>query len=68
MEIVQERLEREFSLYLINTTPSVKYRITDIKGNSTEIDNPANWPTNPSLIAKMEEPYVRATIFTPPIM
>lgn len=64
MEIVQERLEREFQLYLINTAPSVKYRITTTKGKVIEIDNPASWP-NPTMIEKMEEPYVRATILTP---
>ena len=64
MEIVQERLEREFQLYLINTAPSVKYRVTTVKGALIEIDNPAAWP-NPSIIEKMEEPYVRATILTP---
>jgi len=64
LEIVQERLEREFHLDLINTAPSVKYRITDTKGNVKEIDNPANWP-NPTTIEKMEEPYVKLTILTP---
>ncbi len=65
MEIVQERLEREFQLYLINTAPSVKYRVTTTRGEVVEIDNPAAWP-NPVTIEKMEEPYVRATILTPP--
>ncbi len=65
MEIVQERLEREFGLILINTAPSVKYKITDTKHEVTEIDNPADWP-NPTMIEKMEEPFVRATILTPP--
>ncbi len=65
MEIVQERLEREFQLYLINTAPSVKYRLTNTKGEETEIDNPASWP-DPTQIDKMQEPYVKATIITPP--
>ncbi len=65
MEIVQERLTREFDLNLISTAPTVKYRVTDPKGVVTEIDNPAEWP-NQTAIAKMEEPYVRATILTPP--
>ena len=64
MEIVAERLTREFDLDLISTAPSVKYRITDIKGKEHEIENPSRWP-NPASIAKMEEPYVQATIMTP---
>lgn len=65
MEIVQERLEREFNLDLINSAPSVKYRITLTDGTVEEVDNPANWP-DPVRIEKMEEPYVRATVLTPP--
>jgi GTP-binding protein LepA len=64
MEIVQERLEREFNLDLITTAPSVKYRITDPKGVITEIDNPSKFP-EPHFIEKTEEPYVKATIITP---
>lgn len=64
MEIVQERLEREFNLALINTAPSVKYKITSTKGELIEVDNPANWP-NPAVIDSMEEPFVKATILTP---
>jgi len=66
MEIVQERLEREFNLELITTAPSVKYRITDPKGRVTEIDNPSKFP-DPQYIEKTEEPYVKATIITPEI-
>jgi len=66
MEIVQERLEREFNLELITTAPSVKYRITDPKGRVTEIDNPSKFP-EPQYIEKTEEPYVKATIITPEI-
>ncbi|MEQ8353441.1 MAG: translation elongation factor 4 [Leptospiraceae bacterium] len=64
MEIVQERLEREFGLDLINTAPSVKNRITDTKGKIIYIDNPSNWP-DPTKYDKKEEPYVKATILTP---
>lgn len=64
MEIVQERLEREFNLELITTAPSVKYRLTDNKGNLTEVDNPSKFP-DLQFIEKSEEPYVKATIITP---
>lgn len=64
MEIVQERLEREFNLDLITTAPSVKYRLTDKKGKIIEVDNPSKFP-DPQLIEKFEEPYVKATIITP---
>ena len=64
MEIVQERLEREFNLELITTAPSVKYRITNTKGEVFEIDNPSKFP-EPQSIEMMEEPFVKATIFTP---
>jgi len=64
LEIVQERLEREFDLRLINTAPSVKYRLTDTKGEVHEIDNPAAW-FSPTQIANMEEPFVKAVIITP---
>lgn len=64
MEIVQERLEREFNLDLITTAPSVKYQITNTRGETFEIDNPSRFP-EPNLIEVMEEPYVKATIFTP---
>ncbi|MCC6274743.1 MAG: elongation factor 4 [Leptospiraceae bacterium] len=64
MEIVQERLEREFNLSLITTAPSVKYRITNTKGETYEIDNPSKFP-DPQTIEVMEEPFVKATILTP---
>lgn len=64
MEIVQERLEREFNLALITTAPSVKFRINTTKEEIYEIDNPSKWP-DPILISKSEEPFVKATIITP---
>jgi GTP-binding protein LepA len=63
MEIVQERLEREFGLNLITTAPSVRYRITGVTGNVIEVDSPAKFP-NPSDIAKVEEPIIKAMIIT----
>jgi GTP-binding protein LepA len=64
MEIVQERLEREFNLDLITTAPSAKYRITNTKGEIFEVDNPSKFP-DPQEIEIMEEPFVKATIITP---
>ncbi|GBF41956.1 GTP-binding protein LepA [Leptospira ellinghausenii] len=64
MEIVQERLEREFNLALITTAPSVKFRITTTKDDVIEVDNPSKWP-DPILIGKSEEPFVKATIIAP---
>jgi GTP-binding protein LepA len=64
MEIVQERLEREFNLDLITTAPSAKYRITNTKGEIFEVDNPSKFP-DPQVIEIMEEPFVKATIITP---
>jgi len=63
MEIVQERLEREFGLNLITTAPSVRYRITRVTGEVTEVDSPAKFP-NPSDIEKIEEPIIKAMIIT----
>ena len=64
LQIVQERLEREFQLDIISTTPSVKYRVTLKDGTVLEVDNPAKWPDEGS-IAKVEEPVVNASIVTP---
>ena len=64
MEIIQERLEREFNLDLVTTAPSVVYRITKTDGSVAEIDNPTNYP-DPSQIIKAEEPIVRADIISP---
>jgi GTP-binding protein LepA len=63
MEIVQERLEREFGLNLITTAPSVRYRITRVSGDVMEVDSPAKFP-NPSDIKKIEEPIIKAMIIT----
>jgi GTP-binding protein LepA len=63
MEIVQERLEREFSLSLISTAPGVRFRITKTDGTTLEIDNPTKMP-NPSEIAGIEEPVITALILT----
>jgi GTP-binding protein LepA len=63
MEIVQERLEREFGLNLITTAPSVRYRITRIGGDAVEVDSPSKFP-NPSDISKIEEPIIKAMIIT----
>jgi GTP-binding protein LepA len=65
MEIVQERLERNYNLDLIATSPSVVFRVTLTDGTVTTIDNPAKLPPRDK-IATMEEPYVRATVITPP--
>ncbi|MFZ5646677.1 MAG: translation elongation factor 4 [Bacillota bacterium] len=64
MEIIQERLEREYHLDLITTAPSVVYRITTTSGEVLEIDNPTKLPP-PGKIEKTEEPYVSATIMVP---
>ncbi|HLT57712.1 MAG TPA: translation elongation factor 4 [Limnochordales bacterium] len=64
MEIVQERLEREFGLNLITTAPSVVYRVTLTNGQVVEVDNPAKFPEQ-QYIEQVEEPYVRATIMAP---
>jgi len=63
MEIIQERLEREFNLELITTAPGVRYKVTLTDGSIVEVDNPARWP-DPSEIAKVQEPVILATILT----
>ncbi|MGA8290435.1 MAG: elongation factor 4, partial [Acidobacteriaceae bacterium] len=63
MEIIQERLEREFDLDLITTAPGVRYRITLTDGNVVEVDNPSRWP-NPTNIERIQEPVITATILT----
>jgi GTP-binding protein LepA len=64
MEIIQERLEREFDLNLVVTTPSVIYKVVKKDGVTEEIDNPTKLP-NPSEIESTQEPYVRAYLITP---
>ncbi len=64
LEIVQERLEREFGLSLIITSPSVKYHLIMNDGSTTVIDNPALYP-DPTLIASTQEPYIHTTIMLP---
>ena len=63
MEIIQERLEREYRLNLISTAPTVIYRVLTNRGEWLSIDNPAKLP-DPSRIQRFEEPYIRATILT----
>ncbi|MEP6600420.1 MAG: translation elongation factor 4, partial [Nitrospirota bacterium] len=64
MEIIQERLEREFALELISTTPTVVYKIRTTKGQTLYIDNPTKLP-EPTSIQDFEEPYIKATLITP---
>ncbi|GMA56159.1 GTP-binding protein LepA [Alicyclobacillus sacchari] len=64
MEIVQERLEREYGLTLITTAPSVVYHVYRTDGTMQTVDNPSEMP-NPDRIERIEEPYVRASIFVP---
>ena len=64
MEVIRERLEREFNLQLITTAPSVVYQITDNNNKIKKIQNPIEFP-DPSLISKMEEPWVTSTIIVP---
>ena len=63
MEIIQERLEREFNLELITTAPGVRYRVTTTDGAVAEIDSPSKMPDT-GRITKIEEPYIEATILT----
>ncbi|CDC75870.1 elongation factor 4 [Candidatus Colimorpha enterica] len=65
MEIIQERLEREYNLDIITTAPSVIYEITKKNGSVVKIDNPSNYPS-PDEIESAAEPMVRANIITPP--
>jgi hypothetical protein len=63
MEIVQERLEREFNVDLITTAPSVRYRVTDVRGDLHEVDNPSKMPPTGEIL-KIEEPIIQAMIMT----
>ena len=65
MEIIMERLEREYNLDLITTAPNVVYRITKTSGETIEVYTPLNYPA-PAEILQCEEPFVRASILTPP--
>jgi GTP-binding protein LepA len=64
LEIVQERLEREFNLDLVTTAPSVVYKVKMTDGTETELHNPADYP-DPMKIESMQEPWIKATIITP---
>ena len=64
LEIIQERLEREFDLDLITTAPSVVYKVNLTSGESIELHNPADLP-DPTKIENIEEPWIKATIMTP---
>lgn len=65
MEIIQERLEREFDLTLVTTSPSVIFRVHTTDGNFEDIDSPAKLP-EPARVDYLEEPFINATIMTPP--
>ena len=65
MEIIQERLGREFDMDVITTVPNVSYRVYDKKGNMTEVHNPSGLP-DLTLIEHIEEPYIRASVITTP--
>jgi GTP-binding protein LepA len=64
MEIIQERIEREFKIDLITTAPSVIYHVQLTDGASIQVDNPSNMP-DPQKIERIEEPYVKASIMAP---
>ena len=64
MEVIQERLEREFDLDLVTTLPSVIYEVYKTDGTMVRVDNPHNYP-DPSVIEHAEEPYVKVSIITP---
>ncbi|MBA2869834.1 GTP-binding protein LepA [Anoxybacillus calidus] len=64
MEIIQERIEREFNIDLITTAPSVIYKVYLTDGTEVQVDNPSNMP-DPQKIERVEEPYVKATIMVP---
>jgi len=65
MEIIQERLEREFDLDIITTAPSVNYHVYKTNGEMVEVSNPADLPA-PQEINRIEEPYVKLRLYTPP--
>ncbi|MDR1729281.1 MAG: translation elongation factor 4 [Prevotellaceae bacterium] len=63
MEIIQERLDREFDMNVITTVPNVRYKVYTKKGEEIEVHNPSGLP-DPALIEKIEEPYIRASVIT----
>lgn len=63
MEIIQERLDREFNMNVITTVPNVSYKIYDKQGNMTEVHNPGGMP-DPTMIDRIEEPYIKASVIT----
>lgn len=63
MEIVQERLSREFNMEVITTVPNVSYKVYDKRGTVTEVHNPAGMP-DPALIERIDEPYIRSSVIT----
>ena len=63
MEIIQERLEREFNLDLITTAPGVRYRVIKTDGSTAEVDSPSQMP-DPVRIVSIQEPYIEATILS----
>ncbi|MEG0440849.1 MAG: translation elongation factor 4 [Oscillospiraceae bacterium] len=65
MEIIQERIEREFDLELVTTLPSVIYKVTSTNGKTITVDNPHDYP-DPAFITETEEPFVKVSIITPP--
>ncbi|MFC2131234.1 translation elongation factor 4 [Bacteroidota bacterium] len=65
MEIVQERLEREFNEVIVTTVPNVRYRLVDSEGKETFIDNPAQFPVGVANVV-VQEPFIKAEILTPP--
>ena len=64
LEIITERLEREFDVNLITTTPGVIYKVHKTKGEVLDLQNPSNMP-DPSQIERIEEPWIKSTIITP---
>ena len=64
LDVVQERLQREFDIGLVVSAPTVKYQVTLRDGSMVEVDNPGHWP-DPSQIAGVTEPYIKASILTP---
>ena len=64
LDVVQDRLQREFDIGLVISAPSVKYKITLRDGTTLDVDNPSNWP-DPTTVDSATEPYIRASILTP---